>query len=91
MPRTSKKIKKLKNKNTCNIIKKAINQNNIIYSEIIKELSNNKNIYKIMKHDIINNILSIGFIYIDKNNELNAIQLKTVIFNNDTTETVIKK
>ena len=46
MPRTSKKIKKLKNKNTCNIIKKAINQNNIIYSDIIKELSNNKHIYK---------------------------------------------
>ena len=27
----------------------------------------------------------------DKNNELNTIQLKTVIFNNDTTETIIQK
>ena len=84
MSRTKKQIKKLKNKNTCNIT-------NIIYSDVIKELRNNTNIFKIMKHDIINNILNIGFIYIDKNNELNAIQLKTVIFNNDTTETVIKK
>ena len=92
MSRTKRQIKKLKNKNTCNIIKNPINQNsNVIYSDVIKELRNNTNIYKIMKHDIINNILSIGFIYIDKNNELNAIQLKTVIFNNDTTETVIKK
>ena len=93
MSRTKKQIKKLKN--TCNIIMKPINQNsnvtNILYSDVIKELRNNTNIFKILKYDIINNILAIGLIYIDKNNELNTIQLQTVIFNNDTTETVIKK
>ena len=91
MPRTSKKIKKLKN--TCNIkpIKQNNNVTNIIYSDVIKELSNNTNIYKIMKHDIINNILDIGFIYIDKHNKLIPIQLNTIIFNNDTAETIIQK
>ena len=44
-----------------------------------------------MKHDIINNILDIGFIYIDKHNKLIPIQLNTIIFNNDTTETIIQK
>ena len=49
MSRTKKQIKKLKNKNTCDIIKKPISQKsnvtNIIYSDVIKELRNNTHIF----------------------------------------------